>query len=73
MRRWKNEVINSFIIVDHDTQRKINNVIIENCNKVIKQIKHNSNGYRNWERFHTRSLYILNDGTTYRVSPILAK
>ena len=39
MVRWKNEIING---------------IIENRNKTIKNIKHNSNGCRNWERFRNR-------------------
>lgn len=73
LKRWKREIINSFIIVDEESKRKMNNGIIENRNKVMKQIKHNSNGYRNWERFRTRALYVLNDDTTYRVNPITTK
>lgn len=73
MKRWKKEIVNSFIIIDKSTNRKMNNGIIENRNKVIKQLKHNANGYRNWERFRTRALYVLNDDTTYRVNPITTK
>ena len=73
LTRWKKEIINSFIIIDETTKRKMNNGIIENRNKVIKQIKHNGNGYRNWDRFRTRSLYVLNEDTTYKLNPIYTK
>lgn len=62
---WKNEIINSFIIVDERSKRKMNTAIVENRNKTIKLIKHASNGYLNWERFRNRILYTLNDDTTY--------
>lgn len=71
--RWKNEIVNSFIIIDKDKNKKINNGIIENRNKVIKQLKHNSNGYKNWERFRNRALYVLNEDATFRLNPITAK
>ena len=54
MVRWKNEIINSFIKVNPEKTKRINNGIIENRNKTIKNIKHNSNGCRNWERFRNR-------------------
>lgn len=69
LARWKNEIINSFIIVDEKNNKKINNGIIENRNKVIKQLKHNSNGYKNWERFRNRALYVLNEDATFRLNP----
>ena len=69
MVRWKNEIINSFIKVNPEKTRKVNNGIIENRNKTIKNIKHNSNGYRNWERFRNRVLYVLNDDVTYYMYP----
>lgn len=69
MVRWKNEIINSFIKVGPEKAKKINNGIIENRNKTIKNIKHNSNGYRNWERFRNRVLYVLNDDVTYYMYP----
>ena len=34
--------------------KKVNNAIIENRNKIIKCIKNNANGYTNWLRFHNR-------------------
>ena len=82
LRRWKHEIIISFnliqeIIHKEDPKtgeikettvwRKMNNGIAENRNKIIKQIKHNSNGFHNWERFRNRVLYAINDDSTYRV------
>lgn len=82
MMKWKNEIINSFLIVgqsykvDHDTgeviinNKKMNNGIIENRNKIIKCIKHNSNGYTNWVRFRNRLLYVLDPDSTFHLYPI---
>lgn len=71
LTRWKREIVNSFIIVSKGNKNtRINNGIIENRNKAIKNIKHNSNGYQNWERFKNRVLYCLNDDTTYHMNPI---
>lgn len=71
LARWKNEVVNSFIIVDEKNNKKINNGIIENRNKVIKQLKHNSNGYKNWNRFRNRALFVLNEDATFRLNPVI--
>lgn len=80
--RWKEEIINSFTIVKYDYKingddgtvavhnRKINNAIIENRNKVIKCIKHNANGYTNWFRFRNRVLYVLRPEATYSLEPL---
>lgn len=57
---WKQEIINSFIIIP-SINRKMNNALIENRNKSIKLLKHSSNGYTNWNRFRARVLYTLND------------
>lgn len=70
MVRWKNEIINSFIKVGAEKKRRVTNGIIENRNKIIKNIKHTSNGYRNWERFRNRVLYCLNDDVTFYMYPI---
>lgn len=61
--QWKKEIINSFIEVDD--KGKITNAIIENRNKAIKTIKRNSNGYKNWNRFTNRVMYIVNKSVTY--------
>ena len=50
--------------------KNINNAIIENRNKIIKNIKHDSNGYKNFERFRNRILYSLRNDSTYRLTPI---
>lgn len=81
LSRWKKEIINSFIIVaerevpgqNKVTQLKINNGIIENRNKTIKDLKHCSNGYLNWERFRNRVLYSLNKDATFYLYPKFAK
>ena len=65
LTNWKTEIINSFIIVDDKSKRRMNTAIVENRNKTIKLIKHASNGYLNWERFRNRILFSLNDDTTY--------
>ena len=80
--KWKEEIINSFIIIKYEYRidkgdgtvavhnRKINNSIIENRNKVIKCIKHNANGYTNWFRFRNRVLYVLRPGSVFSVIPL---
>lgn len=57
LKNWKQEIINSFDIVDN---RRISNGPIESVNSRIKLIKRNANGYRNFERFRKRVLYSLN-------------
>ena len=74
--RWREEVINSFYIItvvdNHGevVSRKMNNAIAENKNRTLKLIKNHSNGYRSWERFRNRALYVLNDDATYSLNPI---
>lgn len=70
LSRWKNEIINSFIIVDKKSNRRMNTAIVENRNKTIKLIKHASNGYLNWERFRNRILLSLNDDATFYLTTI---
>lgn len=63
---WKQEIINSFIIIPA-INKKMNNALIENRNKTIKLLKHSSNGYRCWSRFRNRVLYVLNDDVSMRL------
>ena len=63
---WKNEIINSFIIIP-DINKKMNNVLIENRNKTIKLIKHSSNAYTNWRRYRNRVLFVLNDDAVMKI------
>lgn len=63
---WKQEIINSFIIIP-SINKKMNNGLIENRNKTIKLLKHSSNGYTNWSRFRKRVLYTLNDDIPIKI------
>ena len=45
----------------------MNNPIIENRTKTIKQLSNTDNGYTNWDRFRNRNLYVLNDDVNYRI------
>ena len=63
---WKNEIVNSFLVVSTDG-RTISNAIIENRNKSIKTIKRNGNGYTNWDRFRNRVLYSVNESSVHRL------
>ena len=68
MIRWKKEMINSFYTINKNGKDVyMNNAIIENRNKTIKQLKNNGNGYTNLDRFRNRNLYVLNDDVNYRI------
>lgn len=67
---WKQEIVNSFIIVDKEKNRKMNTAIVENRNKSIKLIKHASNGFLNWERFRNKVLFSLNYDSTIHLNSI---
>ena len=69
LTQWKSEIIHSFITIPY-TDKRINNAIIENTNKTIKNIKHNSNGFTNWDRFRNRILYAINDNVTFSLYPL---
>ena len=49
--------------------KKVNNAIIENRNKIIKCIKNNANGYTNWSRFRNRVMYVLDSNATFSLEP----
>ena len=76
LMRWREEVINSFYIIETVDEygevisRKINNGIAENKNRTLKLIKNHANGYRSWDRFRNRALYVLNDDATYSLNPL---
>ncbi|WP_350488126.1 hypothetical protein [Faecalibaculum rodentium] len=42
---------------------------MENRNKVIKCMKHNSYGFTNWARFRNRGMYVLDPKATYSLEP----
>lgn len=74
IRTWFNQIVNSFSIVKEEYEtssrsgkvkkitHRLNSSMIENRNKIIKQVKNNANGYTNWKRFRNRVLYVLNKG-----------
>lgn len=71
---WFNQIVNSFSIVKEEYEvdpkngklkkvtHRLNSSMIENRNKLVKQVKNNANGYTNWDRFRNRVLYVLNKG-----------
>ena len=67
LNKWKKEIVNSLIIYSELNHRTVSNAIIENRNKIIKNVKHNSNGYHNWNRFRNRLMYILDPDAGYRI------
>ena len=74
---WRKEIVNSFYIVEEYNDkngeviaRKINNGIAENKNRTLKLLKNHSNGYKSWDRFRNRALYVLNVDATYSLNPI---
>ena len=64
---WKQEIINSFIpnnyIVKNNKPGTFTNGYIEGVNNFIKVIKRIAFGYRNYDNFRTRILYIHNNKT----------
>ena len=75
------KIINSFTIVGTEYKveaykgqvvvcnKKVNNAIIENRNKIIECIKNNANGYTNWSRFCNRVMYVLDPNATFSLEP----
>lgn len=70
MKEWRDEIFNSFntVTVEYMVNRRseytiksvrLHNGIIENRNKMIKCMKHNSYGFTNWVRFRNRVMYVL--------------
>ena len=55
-------IINSFKLLKG---KRISNRLIENRNKLIKDLKYNANGYVNFDRFKRRILYTLNSTINY--------
>jgi len=83
LRDWKVEIVNSFIevkntyAVDKETgqvvvsAKHMNTGLLENRNAIIKCIKKNANGYKNWDRFRNRLLYVLRDSAVPRLNPVV--
>ena len=75
IRRWKNEIKNSFIKVKigiskdgKDLIKRLSNGPIEGTNARLKCIIKNANGYRNFNRFRNRCFFTINKN-----EPILGK
>lgn len=62
LSKWFDSIINSFKLLKG---RRISNGLIENRNKLIKDLKYNANGYVNFDRFRRRILYTLNSTINY--------
>lgn len=58
LKNWYQEIINSY---DECDGKRISNGNIERANKVIKDIIRLGYGFKNFNRFRNRVLYILND------------
>ena len=81
LRRWREEIINSFIVVKVNykvekdnghvvmSAQHLNTGLLENRNSIIKCIKKNSTGYTNWDRFRNRCLYVLRKDSKPRLNP----
>lgn len=65
---WRFEIINSLRVYDALGRKALNNGLIENQNKIIKNVKRTSNAYANWPRFRNRLLYSLNKESTYSLN-----
>lgn len=82
LNNWKVEIINSFLVVDIKykvnkesgevtlQQTHMSNAIIENRNAIIKCVKKNANGYRNWPRFRNRLMFVLDKESVYSLNPM---
>ena len=82
MARWRQEFINSFIVVANEyrvssvdgrvvsRKIKITSAIIERQNSSLKILKKVTMSMGNWERFRNRALYVLRRNATYRLNPI---
>lgn len=67
IRRWRNEIKNSFIKVKIGTSnegkdiiKRLSNGPMEGTNSRLKCIIKNANGYRNFNRFRNRCFFAIN-------------
>ena len=79
---WRKEIINSFLIVDNEYKvegstgqvaalpKHMSAAVIERKNGVLKLLKKGSMGYKNWDRFRNRCLYVLRKDANFRLAPI---
>lgn len=60
LRHWRNEIKNSFIIIEN---QRLSNGRMEGCNSRLKCIIKNANGYRNFDRFRNKCFFSINKDT----------
>lgn len=69
LNKWKEEIVNSLKVYSELDKKTMSNALIENRNKIIKNVKRTSNGYTNWRRFRNRLMYTLDPNSTYFLNP----
>lgn len=79
---WYQEILNSFEVVKveyevsnkdgsvHRKDRRLTSSMIENRNKIVKAVKHNANGYSQWDRFRKRCLFVLKPNSPILLEPL---
>lgn len=82
LANWSKEIVNSFIVVDNEYKvnkdtgevtvhpKHMTSAVIERKNGILKLIKKAGCGYRNWDRFRNRCLYVLRKNSSYILNPI---
>lgn len=82
MAAWRQEIINSFIVVNNEysvssgdghvvsRKIKITSAIVERQNSSVKTIKKVTMSMANWERFRNRVLYALRKDVSFNLNPI---
>lgn len=59
---WFNEICNSFMVIDKTSNKRVSNAFIEGKNRLCKEIKANGCGFRNFNIYRNRILYISSNG-----------
>lgn len=68
MNKWKKEIVDSLCVYTELDRKRMSNSLIENRNKIIKNVKRTANGYGNWRRFRNRLMYSLDPQSTYSIT-----
>jgi len=73
LNNWKEEIKNSFIEIDDETNsnklRRLSNGPIEGINSIIKKVFICGNGYTSFERFRNRCMYSINQDISIKGTP----
>ncbi len=70
LKEWKKGIIHSFIPLQGTKISRPTNAMIENRNKLIKDIKRGGNGFTCWPRFRNRVLFALSDQSVMQLYPL---